>query len=157
MELSVFLFAIPVSLNDTTLLSRLHPAYKLIVIHCQIPLDFCKASQQFSSLHRNCHYFPQLLIISSNIIIASQQVFPVYPEYGCLMNHSHSLNLSGVFPLPTRKSHIFGLALEAVHGLWSVACGLCLAMLISPLPMGPALPGWACGRVLAGFVRILFL
>lgn len=57
------------------------------------------------------------------------------------MNLSHiPLNLSGVFPLPGRMSHIPGLALKAVHGLWSPAQGLCLALLIPPLAVGPAFP-----------------
>lgn len=80
--------------------------------------------------------------------------FPVglpNPEYSYLMNHSHAINLSDVFPLLTTKSYILGTRLSMVCSLWSVACAWVLSPLLSLWdPLSLAEPVGGCLQVLCG-------
>lgn len=151
-ELTVFLLAIPVFVNDSALLSRCRWTSSLP----QAPgkprpgppspaLAPARPPQQSVSHHANCPVYFSYLLLLSNVRTVSQQVFRISPECGYLVSHAHAPDLAGVSPVLRRRPRGLGLALEEVHGQWSVALDLWPALLLPPLPAGPAAPGWACG------------
>lgn len=147
---------VPCLSTDSTLLSRwpwLLPSH-LVVMRGRIPLTSVGlvCSAQLFRLKATVHFRCSVLL--SNVIKASQQAFGVSPECSYLMNHSRTLHLSGVFPLPCRKSRIPGLAPAAVRGLRCLSHGLCLAMLV-PLPCRSCFPGLGLWEGARGFCENL--
>lgn len=64
-------------------------------------------------------YFSYSSLLSNTIIeeLPSRPLEPLLNIPSYLMNHSRTLNLSGVSPLPSGTSHILGLALEAENSV----------------------------------------